>query len=136
MREVGRLSGRFGERPSGIGIWVTVRCFYDRFELFDLALKTVELEGLNLEFGCGWKAESINYLAEKLDGTVHGFDALEGLPEAWFANQPKGTFGSDRRLPEVRENVALHIGWFKDTLPEFVAKNEGPVAFLHIDCDL
>jgi hypothetical protein len=36
----------------------------------------------------------------------------------------------------VRPNVILHKGWFDETLPDFVAENPGPVAFLHVDCDL
>jgi Macrocin-O-methyltransferase (TylF) len=39
-------------------------------------------------------------------------------------------------LPKVPANVTLVKGWFEDTLPKFLAKNPGPVAFLHVDCDL
>jgi hypothetical protein len=36
----------------------------------------------------------------------------------------------------VRPNVTLHKGWFDQTLPDFVANHPGPIAFLHVDCDL
>jgi Macrocin-O-methyltransferase (TylF) len=68
--------------------------------------------------------------------TIHGFDSFEGLPEDWFGKFRKGRFDTGGKLPKVRSNVKLHKGWFDETLPKFVAENDGPVAFLHVDCDL
>ena len=34
------------------------------------------------------------------------------------------------------DNVTLIKGWFNETLPAFLATNQGDVAFLHVDCDL
>jgi hypothetical protein len=40
-------------------------------------------------------------------------------------------------LPEVPGNVALHKGWFEQTLPAFLAAHpDDGVAFLHVDCDI
>ena len=38
-------------------------------------------------------------------------------------------------MPEVRDNVRLEIGWLADTLPAFLDRHSGPIAFLHIDTD-
>lgn len=105
-------------------------------QLLELALSKVQIDGLNLEFGTGWKAKSINFLAERIKGTLHGFDSFEGLPEPWFGKLGKGTFSTNGQLPIVRENVKLHPGWFDKTLPKFAATYEGQIAFMHIDCDL
>lgn len=110
--------------------------FRSRKQLFKLALSRVTIEGLYLEFGCGWQAKSINFLAKRIPATVHGFDSFEGLPEAWFGNVGKHSFSAHGKLPTVRENVELHAGWFDQTLPHFAATHEGLVAFMHIDCDI
>ena len=65
---------------------------------------------------------------------MHGFDSFEGLPEAWTATYQKGHFAQN--LPEVRDNVELHVGWFDRSLPAFLAKHPGPISYLHVDCDL
>lgn len=99
------------------------------------ALRAVERQGLFMEFGV-WSGRTINHIAARHSGVVHGFDSFEGLPEDWAMEYRKGHFDTKGRLPEVRPNVRLHVGWFDQTLPEFVAANSEPVAFLHVDCDL
>jgi hypothetical protein len=102
------------------------------------ALAEISLrDGLNLEFGV-WSGKTINKFADTLgrSRTIHGFDSFEGLPEDWFGDYVKGRFHMKGKLPEVRPNVKLHKGWFHETLPGFVAENSGPLAFLHVDCDL
>lgn len=66
---------------------------------------------------------------------MHGFDSFQGLPEAWGKN-PRGAYSTGGELPAVPDNVRLHAGWYVDTLPRFVADHDGPVRFLHVDCDL
>jgi predicted O-methyltransferase YrrM len=66
---------------------------------------------------------------------VHGFDAFEGLPERW-GDLPAGAYSLGGRLPEVRDNVELHVGWFEDTLPGFLEENPGPLRLANVDCDL
>jgi hypothetical protein len=79
-------------------------------------------------------------VAAPLKGTVMGKSleaiSLEGLPENWFGDFTKGRFHTEGKLPQVRPNVTLHKGWFDQTLPDFVADHPGPIAFLHVDCDL
>ena len=101
----------------------------NRHSLFNASLAAVKV-------GCGYEAKSINYLAERIDCTIHGFDSFEGLPEAWFGELGKGSLTSSGVLPEVRDNVSLHTGWFDKSVPAFAAEYPAPIAFLHVDCDL
>jgi hypothetical protein len=80
---------------------------------------------------------SINFIADHTEVTVHGFDSFQGLPEYWRPGVGAGAFSrASGRLPEVRKNVELHVGWFEDILPGFLAEQDENVAFLHVDCDL
>jgi hypothetical protein len=106
-----------------------------REELFDLGLSRAPEDGLYLEFGVE-SGGSINYLAKRVKGTVHGFDSFEGLPEAWFDEFDKSAFSTNSKLPKCESNVQLHAGLFNDTLPEFAVTYNDCVAFMHIDCDL
>jgi hypothetical protein len=92
------------------------------------------------EFGVH-KGETITHIASTfveraVDVHVHGFDSFVGLPDDWFLGRKAGRFSLDGAAPLVPANVTLHKGWFKDTLPEFVARHTGPAALLHIDADL
>lgn len=110
----------------------------DKDVVREAALAAISLpHGLNMEFGV-WSGKTINRFADALGPSriVHGFDSFEGLPEDWFGEFGKGRFDTQGKLPAVRPNVVLHKGWFDETLPDFVARNPGPVAFLHVDCDL
>ena len=39
-------------------------------------------------------------------------------------------------MPNVPGNVEFHIGYFDAILPDFLDSHSGPIAFLHVDCDL
>jgi hypothetical protein len=114
----------------------SARCFPDKFALLEAALSMVnpDLGGVYCEFGV-YQGTSINYIADRVAGTVHGFDSFEGLPEDWRPGFEAGRFRLER-LPAVRPNVRLHRGWFKDSIPRFKELNTGPLAFGHIDGDL
>jgi predicted O-methyltransferase YrrM len=105
---------------------------------FDLLAKSMNArsiqEGLILEFGV-FSGRSINHIASQTSATVFGFDRFEGLPEDWRPEFGKGAFRRSS-FPEVVSNVSLVVGWFDDTLPKFLEHHEGPVSFLHVDCDL
>lgn len=106
----------------------------------DIAISKVDMEGMVLEFGV-YSAMTTNYIAERFPNRkVHGFDSFEGLPEFWRDGYDKGVFGVDA-LPEVRDNIELHKGWFDESIPPFienVVKKEKvkDIAYLHVDCDL
>jgi predicted O-methyltransferase YrrM len=109
--------------------------FGNMLELLAAAIRQSTIaDGLVLEFGV-FSGLTINHLAGLTAQTVHGFDSFEGLPEDWRPNFQKGIFKREG-LPDVRDNVRLHVGWFDRTLPGFVTENPGPVGFLHVDCDL
>jgi hypothetical protein len=108
----------------------------DRLTLHRLALEQVSTEGLYLELGVK-SGGSIRDIARLCGKTVHGFDSFEGLPEDWSGTSlRKGRFSRRGRLPSVPRNVRLHRGWFADSLPAFAADHPGPIAFMHVDCDL
>ncbi len=68
---------------------------------------------------------------------IHGFDSFEGLPEAWSGFNLGGkAFDVGGRLPRVPDNVKLHRGYFEASLPTWLEAHPGPVAFIHLDCDL
>ena len=96
--------------------------------------------GLFLEFGVHW-GESINFFADILakrdsSAIIHGFDSFEGLRDSWYGtHMPPRHFSHGGKMPPVRKNVVLHKGWVQDTLADFLAKQPGPISFVHMDLD-
>merc|ERR1712224_503115 len=65
-----------------------------------------------------------------------GFDTFFGLPEAW-GNESVGMYSTQGAMPaDMPENVHMHKGLFRDTLPRFLDAHPGPVRFMNVDCDL
>jgi hypothetical protein len=89
-------------------------------------------DGLVVEFGVASGLSLREIAARRLP--AHGFDSFEGLPEDWIPGAKAGTF-AQQHLPEVG-GAELHVGWFEDTLPTFLAAHSGPFAFVHLDADL
>ena len=121
------------------------RCvyFHDKKQLWDYTVTQIaeaqehnNSGDLYLEFGT-WKGASINYFSDRLKQTTfYGFDSFQGLQEDWKgANQAKGGFNLDGKLPKVNKNVVLVSGWFDVTLPQFLSEKKGNIPFVHIDCD-
>jgi hypothetical protein len=94
------------------------------------------LRGMVLEFGVA-TGRTLNQFAYWLPHKiVHGFDGFKGLPEDWTSRMRKGFFARSK-LPRVRGNCEVHVGWFDQTLPSFVQEQGSrPVQLLHVDCDL
>lgn len=111
--------------------------FETQKEVTDYALKQVKVNGHYLEFGV-FTGGTIRYMAKQVRNKIlHGFDSFQGLPEDWAGFQLGSTaFDVGGRLPKVPSNVMLYPGWFDKSLPPWLENNAGPVAFLHIDCDL
>ena len=118
----------------------TVPNFDTDYDLHDWVAKSqLDLEllehGLVLEFGVA-TGRTLNHFARVLPfKTIYGFDGFQGLPEDWTSRMRKGFFARSN-LPYVRKNCELVVGWFDDTLPEFVQQHDQPIALLHVDCDL
>lgn len=102
--------------------------------VFAFALEHAKVDGLVLEFGV-YNGKSIRLIASMVQGTVHGFDSFEGIPEAWN-HEARGSYSTRGRLPDVPGNVQLHAGWFDASIPPFLARESGPVRLMNIDCDL
>jgi predicted O-methyltransferase YrrM len=109
---------------------------YTKRQFLDIALKRVNIDGHYVEFGV-YTGESIGFIASRVsDKVIIGFDSFEGLPEDWPGREVKGTFSLEGKLPKVPHNVKLEPGWFDLSLPRWLEANPGPMAFIHVDCDL
>lgn len=130
--EGARTSAQF-EREHLLGVAPCKR----RRELFQLALSHAPEKGLLLEFGT-YNGDSINLLSKLRTGAkFFGFDSFQGLPEGWTAGTRAAGLSTHGRLPRVRGNVELVVGFFEDSLPKFLERHpDDHVAFVHIDCDL
>lgn len=106
----------------------------DPLDLLTYCIDQTSIDGLFLEFGV-FSGYTINHISSKTEKTVHGFDTFEGIPEQWNS-VPEGTFSTNGQVPEVNENVQLHVGLFDKTLPKFRDKFCEDISFLHIDSDL
>lgn len=102
-------------------------------EWFEACFEHVTLEGQAAEFGV-YRGKSISLLAEYIS-EVHGFDSFEGLPEDWVKADDtvvsQGKFAAE--VPNVPDNVVLHVGLFEDTIDGNIKEN---LMFMHVDCDL
>jgi hypothetical protein len=104
-------------------------------------ISQVSINGLWLEFGVG-KGSTIDFIADNAYGrTIVGFDSFEGLPEDWKMSDTltylKGHYALSGTIPPLKsKNVKLIRGYFQDTLPDFLERNDQPCALVHIDCDL
>lgn len=101
------------------------------------ALEQIKVEGHYLEFGV-FTGGTMRFIAKRIGGRkIHGFDSFEGLPQAWGGfSLGSRAFDVGGKLPRVPANVELHAGWFENTVPRWAAANPGPIAFMHVDCDL
>lgn len=101
---------------------------------FKRAVFQANIKGLVMEFGVR-HGNSIRQLVQLVGQEAHGFDSFQGLPEDWHA-ESRGSYSTKGVIPKVPPMVKLHAGWFDETLPVFVAKHEGPVRLINIDCDI
>ncbi|MET8761270.1 class I SAM-dependent methyltransferase [Lentzea sp. NPDC004782] len=110
------------------------RQFSHPHKTLEHALSLAPEGGLALEFGV-YTGTTLKIIATAREGKdVYGFDSFEGLPENWRNGFPAGAFNVEG-LPEV-PGAELVVGWFDEVLPGFLRSHEGPVTFLHVDCDL
>lgn len=109
--------------------------FWHPHDTLRFALSEIKASGLALEFGVA-TGTTLAIIADALASelTVVGFDIFTGLPETWRTGFPQGEFAQDT-VPEV-PGARVITGLFEDTLPKFLADNDEPVAFMHLDADL
>lgn len=146
-----QIPGDYAQSPFlphvGTGV-IDKLCYYvDVFE------RTRELEGDIVECGVSIGHGALQFLliSQYIDKprTYYGYDSFEGFPlpaekdevtpikgEGFYANAPAAVLRTlrDGRLSDelIRDRVRLVKGWFDETVP----KHEGPIAVLHLDCDL
>lgn len=108
-----------------------------REALLHEAMKIAPSDGMICEFGVYRGATLSLIAADRPDQKVYGLDSFDGLPEAWRANFPDGTFKVETdQLPQFADNVKLYRGLFNESLPQLLRDDMRPASFLHIDCDL
>ncbi len=94
-------------------------------------------DGLIVDLGTG-KGHKANLMAKAVgDRKVHGFDWFKGNPEKWRDGFEAGFHDVGGAIPkDLASNVVIHNGRFKDTLPGFVASNNGKkAALISVDVD-
>jgi len=101
---------------------------------FEHAFGVAKLGGLVMEFGVR-HGNTLRQIAKLAGQEVHGFDSFEGLPEEWH-HEPKGSYTTKGVIPTMPGNVKLHAGWFEDTLPAFLERNDQKARLINIDCDI
>lgn len=108
---------------------------------YQYCINHIEIEnGLWAEFGVKFGKSAKILTKIKKDKFPHlkkpyfGFDSFTGFPEdtEWGT---KGALTTDGAIPDIN-GAYFYKGWFKDTIPEFNKSQSGPLAFLHIDCDI
>jgi hypothetical protein len=112
--------------------------FETQKEVTEYALAQINVPGHHLEFGV-FTGGTTRFIASRLPEKVvyHGFDSFQGLPEDWSGFVlGKSAFDVGGKLPKAPANVELHPGWFDQSLPKWISNHPGPVAFIHVDCDL
>lgn len=111
--------------------------FESQRDLIEFSLSAVKIDGYYMEFGV-YRGGTIRFIAKCVGRrVVHGFDSFEGLPAAWSGFSLRArSFDQKGRLPRVPRNVRLHPGTFDVSLPRWLDTNPGPIAFVHIDCNL
>jgi predicted O-methyltransferase YrrM len=110
------------------------KVFWEPPDTLRFALGAIKGPGLALEFGVA-TGVTLKIIADTAsrDRTVVGFDVFTGLPETWRTGFPAGEFAQE---PPDIPGATVVPGLFEDTLPAFLADNDEPIAFVHVDCDL
>jgi predicted O-methyltransferase YrrM len=108
--------------------------FWHPHDTLRFALGEIKGPGLALEFGvAGGTTLAIIADAVARDRPVVGFDGFVGLPETWRTGFRAGEFAQP---PPSIPGARVVSGLFEDTLPGFLAENDEPIVFMHLDADL
>ena len=111
--------------------------FSDRKQLWSYAISKVNLSGIYAEFGVSFGKSMKHFSNVVSKGVIiHGFDSFEGLREDFIGtNWVTGAFTTSGKIPNFEPNVNLHVGWFHETLPNFLESYSEDFAFIHLDAD-
>lgn len=114
----------------------------DRPELHEYAARHLGLGSplVYLEFGVA-HGKTLLAMAERCghpSARFIGFDSFEGLPEPWL-HLPQGHFSRHGKPPPSQDSrISFEIGWFQNTLPQFLSGWDPPTdpVLVHYDADL
>jgi hypothetical protein len=96
-----------------------------------------DVEGMRMEFGTGSGGSTHELASAGVPGPIYTFDWFQGLPEKWSGHiEVTGSFSQSGVVPPLPDCAVVVNGLFADTLPGFMSEHSGPVAFVHVDCDL
>jgi len=104
-------------------------------ETLRFAAEASTLDGLVVELGVRYGISARVIASAIAPSHLHGFDSFQGLPEPWHV-QPEGAYSTHGELPDLPDNVELHVGLFEDTLGPFTARHDGPIRLANVDCAL
>ena len=88
--------------------------------------------GFLAEFGFG-RGESLNFLADLTDETVHGFEALQPQIALGSSSRALSSQGADRHELRFAFNACLWPGSLCETLPLFLDEVRSSARFVHIN---
>ncbi len=92
----------------------------------------MRIPGLVLEFGVH-QGQSLTKVANIIKpDKIYGFDSFLGLAEPW-GRFPKGQWALDHTKIALPDNAELVIGWFADTLPDFVKQHQDSLSYCLIN---
>jgi len=120
------------------------------------AVERNEADSMWLEFGAhnGGSTRVLMHAHAKLTHAklpVFSFDSFRGLPEQWRerpsgankaalrrweAYYAAGSFDRGGKPPFTDPRVEWVVGWFNESLPQFLRTHPQNVSLVHIDCDL
>ena len=109
-----------------------------RWDVLEIALGRVSLDGLYAEFGVA-DGQSLRFICRHVNRTVYGFDSFRGLPEVPGSRAfgPVSSRVQTENRPKSRRMRWSYRAISDQTLPEFVKRLDArPAAFLHLDADL
>lgn len=93
-------------------------------------------DGYLIEFGVGC-GDHLRRLASRTTREIWGFDSFWGLPEDWDEWDRAGAFSTFGEVPVLLPpQCRLVAGLIQTTLPVWLERHMGPIAFVHFDLDL
>jgi len=108
-------------------------CRPGRFGVLEAGLDAAP-DGIGVELGV-YRGASLTHAAKRQPHRrFHGFDSLTGFPEDGRPDW-RHDFAL-RRAPRLPANCTLHVGYFEQTLPPFLAALDQPIGVVNLDCDI
>ena len=111
------------------------KVFWEPPDTLRFALGEIKGPGLALEFGVA-TGGTLKIIAEPWPLLTAPSSGSTCSPVCPKPGAPAFRQGSSRRNHRHVAGATVVPGLFEDTLPKFLADNDEPIAFVHVDCDL